>query len=199
MTYGELTSRLAAAGRDEKGGGYALAVPVAEEGELSLLFEVRSDALQTQPGEVCFPGGGVEPGETPEEAALRELKEELGLSAPLVELGRPLGRQGHQAGFFTDPFLVRLAPGWREAMRPSGAEVKETFTVPLDFFRRTPPERYTCRLQTVPPADFPYEKIGFPQGYPWREGRFEVPLWMWEGRPIWGLTARVVQALVAAL
>ena len=42
-----------------------------EEG-LRLLFEVRAPSLRRQGGEVCFPGGRMEPGETPEQCALRE-------------------------------------------------------------------------------------------------------------------------------
>lgn len=199
MTYEELMSRLAARPREEKR-GFAVAVPVVEEGEgLSLLFEVRSAKLRTQPGEVCFPGGRVEPGEDPARAALRELSEELGLGGDLAEPGPYLGRQGHQANFFADAFLVRLRPGWREGLRPNADEVEEVFTVPLAFFRDNAPELYLCHTETVAPADFPYDKIGFPAGYPWRKGRFEVPLWMWEGKPIWGLTARVLRDLVTGL
>ena len=47
---------------------YAVLVPVAETAEgLSLLYEVRSPALHHHSGEVCFPGGRMEPGETPEQ------------------------------------------------------------------------------------------------------------------------------------
>ena len=54
----------------------AVMIPVMETPEgLHLLFEVRSEKLEHQPGDICFPGGGIEEGETPEEAALRELTE----------------------------------------------------------------------------------------------------------------------------
>ncbi len=199
MTYEELTRKLRAAPPAPRR-NYAVLTPVfEEEGALSLLFEVRSHTLRTQPGEVCFPGGRVEPGETPAQAALRETGEELGLHSPWVELGPALPEQWHQAGFCTHPFLGRLSPGWRDAIRPGRAEVEEVFSVPLDFFRRTPPERYPCETVTLPPPDFPYERIGFPQGYPWRKGHTVLPLWVWKERPIWGLTARMVLSLVETL
>ena len=54
-------------------GRYAVLVPLVEhDGELSVLYEVRAATLRRQPGEVCFPGGRMEPGETPEVSALRE-------------------------------------------------------------------------------------------------------------------------------
>lgn len=199
MTYEELTSRLL--GREEKPSrDYAVLVPVIEEGgELSLLFEVRAATLRRQPGEVCFPGGAAEPGEKPEETALRETAEELGLGWDFIQLGPRLPLTRHQSGFCTCPVVGRLLPGWREGLKPNAAEVAEVFTVPLDFFRATPPEEYVCELVTVPPADFPHAKLGFPEGYQWRKGKHTVPVWMWQGRPIWGLTARMVRSLVEAL
>ena len=56
---------------------YAVLCPLVERPDgLHLLFEVRSAALHRQPGEVCFPGGRMEAGETPEQCALRETEEE---------------------------------------------------------------------------------------------------------------------------
>ena len=66
---------------------YAVLVPVAETAEgLSLLYEVRSPALHHHSGEVCFPGGRMEPGETPEQALIRECREELDIR---VAVGEP--------------------------------------------------------------------------------------------------------------
>ena len=178
---------------------YAVLCPLVERPDgLHLLFEVRARNL-SQGGEVCFPGGRMEAGETPAQCALRETEEELGLGASFVELGPALGRERHVSGFWTEPVLARLNSGWRKAIHPSPAEVQEVFTVPLDFFRRTPPEVYRCAVVTVPPEDFPSAALGFPEGYSWREGACEVPVWFWENRPIWGLTARIVRRLAGRL
>ncbi len=197
MTYRELTERVY---RDLAGrpyGGYAVLVPVVETGEgLSLLFEVRSPRLHTQPGEVCFPGGAVERGETPVQAALRETAEELGVSPDLVEIGPPLPVQYRTRGEPTRPYLGRLLPGWEGQLKPNAAEVGETFTVPLAFFRESPPRLYRCESVTVPGEDFPHAQLGFPQGYPWRKSEVTIPVWMYRGRAIWGLTARMVRDLV---
>jgi len=63
-------------------GRYAVLVPLVErEGKLRLLYEVRAQGMKRQPGEVCFPGGRMEPGEDPIACALRETQEELGIPA----------------------------------------------------------------------------------------------------------------------
>ena len=73
--YGGRTPGLLGARRS-----YAVLCPLVERPEgLHLLYEVRSAALHRQPGEVCFPGGQVEAGETPEQCALRETEEELSI------------------------------------------------------------------------------------------------------------------------
>ena len=54
-------------------GEFAVLAPLVRvDGETHLLFEVRALHMRRQPGEVCFPGGQIEEGETPLEAAVRE-------------------------------------------------------------------------------------------------------------------------------
>lgn len=202
MNLAAITARLAGRTPGIQGVSrqYAVLVPLVEEaGELRLLFEVRAHTLSRQPGEVCFPGGRVERGETPAAGALRETAEELGIPPEEVELLAPLDLLVQPGVFVMHPFLARVSPAGLAAMVPSPAEVGETFTVPLEFFRQTPPVRYSYDLAPQVGEDFPYHLIGFPQGYPWRRGRVEVPIYRWEGRAIWGLTGRIVDNLVHLL
>lgn len=172
---------------------------VEKEDGLHLLFEVRATSLRRQGGEVCFPGGRMEPGETAEICALRETEEELGISPAHIQL---LGRSDYlsQAGKFSlEPVVGLLEAAGLAAMRPSAAEVESVFTVPLEFFRTQPPKIYTYTLEPNVPADFPYDEVGVSADYRWETGKAEVPIWHWEGHAVWGLTGRIVKNLVETM
>ena len=176
---------------------YAVLCPLVEKPDgLHLLFEVRSVSLRRQPGEVCFPGGRREGGESAQACALRETEEELAIPAAEVEL---LGMPDficNQRGFLLQPVLGLVSPAGLAALCPSPAEVAEVFDVPLDFFRQTPPELYRYDLAPVWTEDFPYEAVGIPEDYSWSHGTVDVPVWYWQGRAIWGMTARIVRELI---
>lgn len=176
---------------------YAVLCPFVEQSDgLHLLFEVRAAALRRQPGEVCFPGGMQESGETPEVCALRETWEELGI--PREEI-RVFGKSDFlcsHRGFLLQPVLAAVSPAGLAALRPSPAEVAEVFSVPLSFFRRQQPEVYRYELVPTRPDQFPYGAVGIPEDYRWARGAVEVPVWFWEGHAIWGMTARIVRNLI---
>ena len=66
---------------------FSVLVPFVEkEGKLNLLFEVRARHMESQPGEVCFPGGHMEPGESPIQCALRETFEEIGIPEERIQV-----------------------------------------------------------------------------------------------------------------
>lgn len=146
---------------------YAVLVPLVEwRGEVQVLFEVRADTLERQPGEVCFPGGHMEPGESPTECAFRETWEELGIPASAI---RPIARLDDvymPRGDLMHPVMAQVETGAVVHMTASADEVKETFLVPADFFRREEPLVYTYPLEPKVGEDFPYALIGFPQGLP---------------------------------
>ena len=61
---------------------YAVLLPLIEvENETHILFEVRSLSLRRQPGEICFPGGKIDPEDSDQrKCAIRETTEELGIN-----------------------------------------------------------------------------------------------------------------------
>lgn len=177
---------------------FAVLCPLIQRPDgLHLLFEVRAARLR-QGGEVCFPGGKAEPGESAVLCALRETEEEL--SIPPTEV-RLLGTPDficHQKGFLLQPVLGLVSPQGMRSMRPSPAEVAEVFTAPLSFFRETPPEIYHYELLPQVPETFPYEAVGIPRSYPWSHGMVELPVWHWQEHVIWGMTARITQSIAQA-
>ncbi len=56
------------------------------DGEGELLLTERAHHMRSHPGQVSFPGGMIDPGETPVQAALREADEEIGLDPSGVEV-----------------------------------------------------------------------------------------------------------------
>ena len=177
---------------------YAVLVPLAQRAEgLSMLFEVRADTLERQPGEVCFPGGRMEPGETPVQCALRETWEELGIPSEQIRLLGRLDFIAHRASFLMQPVLGEVDSGaLTPYLRPNPAEVEEYFLVPLSHLLETEPVEYTYELIPAPAENFPYELIGIPRDYRWQHGWENVPVYPWQGRAIWGLTGRITRNLV---
>ena len=176
---------------------FAVLIPLLEEeGETKLLFEVRSKDIR-QPGDVCFPGGKIEEGETETEAALRETREEIGVGEDLIEV---LGRfdsvlEVNRIRMHTTVGVLK--EGWKESLSPD-SEVAEIFTVPLRFFKETEPDYYKGRI-VQDTEGFPYEKHGIDPNYRWRDAWQDIFFWNWEGHTIWGLTAAIVQWMTEVL
>jgi len=192
--YGGHTPNLLGATRNS-----AVLCPLIEEEDgLGLLFEVRSRQV-SQGGEACFPGGRMEPEETPVQCALRETEEELAIPPGEISiLGTP-DFICSQRGFLLQPVLGLVSPAGLKALSPAPAEVEAVFTVPLEFFRSQEPEVYSYELVPRPPEGFPYEAVGVSANYPWAHGWVEIPVWTYQGRAVWGMTARIVRDLVRVL
>lgn len=157
----------------------AVLVPVIahDEGPTVLLTR-RSDSLASHTGQIAFPGGRLDPGETAGQAALREAFEEVALDPGLVELvglGDP-----YETG---TGFLVTPVVGWLAAaplVTPSPAEVAEVFEAPWDFLMDPANHR----------RDF-YDPEGGPRRWFWA-----MP---YRERYIWGVTAGILKGLFGRL
>lgn len=169
----------------------AVLVPLMTGGELSVLFEVRSAAVY-QPGEVCFPGGGMELGESPRDCALRETQEELGIAPEKVRIFAELEPYIHISSRTVYPVLGELSPDSAAHITQSEAEVAETFTAPLQWFRDHPPE--VVGYDMVPDPDTIPEML-YPTVSRYRNRR-KTLVWNYQGHLIWGLTARILQEVL---
>lgn len=167
----------------------AVLIPLAEkEGALHILFEVRQAGIR-QGGEICFPGGMIEEGETPMEAAARETAEELLIPSENVEILAPMHTMSGPGGAQIDSFLGVLHD-YRGSY--SRAEVDHVFTVPLDWFAQYTPRRSKGAMTVETAEDFPYDYIPGGKGYPWRKIPRTFYFYETQGGVIWGMTAELL-------
>jgi len=109
----------------------AVLVPVVARREPSVLLTQRAAALPDHPGQIAFPGGKIELGETPLEAALRESDEEIGLDRGFIEPIGYLDLYMTTLGYRIVPTLARVLPGY--STRLNRSEVDDVFEIPLEF------------------------------------------------------------------
>ncbi len=168
---------------------FGLTAPLLETAEgLSFLYQVRSPKLAQQPGEVCFPGGRIEPGEAPDETAVRETCEELLVKPEQIELLGPGDILVMPFNIILYPYLSRLH---NYDYTFSKAEVETVFTVPLTWLKENPPTIYKNPMYYEFSSDFPVDKLGIDNNYPYQKG--ENPMYYYEygDHIIWGMTARM--------
>ena len=107
-------------------------------GEVYIIFEIRSHKLK-QPGDICLPGGRLELGETPREAAIRETQEELNLKSLDFEI---IG----EMDYFVSPYNSIIYPYvgklHMDNIKASADEVQEIIKIPLKYFLNIKPFLY---------------------------------------------------------
>lgn len=176
---------------------FSVLVPIVKKGEkLFFMYEVRSSKLDSDPGEICFPGGHVEPGETFKEAAYREMVEETGI--PLEKI-KEIGIGGILQGYanytlYTYIGFIDFEDYLNATLEEN--EVKEIFLVGIDDLRLQDFEHIHQKVSGEMKDDFPYEKIGIDRNYKWRQGTWTIPIVKIDGRTIWGLTARITEYML---
>ena len=169
----------------------AVCLPFIEERDgLHILFELRSGTMSENAGDICFPGGMVEPGEEPLTAALRELKEELLLEDADIEyLGA--GDIFHNFSVEVHSYAVLLKHYEGTFCRD---EVKEVFTVPLQQLLACTPETGLMEWRAVTPEDFPYAHISGGRAHKFRPQRYRQYFYPSPYGRIWGITGKLLHA-----
>jgi 8-oxo-dGTP pyrophosphatase MutT (NUDIX family) len=109
----------------------AVLVPLTYvNGEWLLLFTRRTDRVQSHKGQVSFPGGASDEGETtPEQTALREAEEEIGMRPADVKVLGWLSQLITISSYRVTP-IVGVIP-WPYAFKVASIEVARVFTIPL--------------------------------------------------------------------
>lgn len=112
----------------------AVLIPIVNIGGIPhLLFTLRNSGLNSHSGQISFPGGRIEDGETPLDASLRETEEETGIPSEEIEiLGKltPLFVPPSNSLIF--PFVGYLESKPELTVNPD--EVEEAFYTPIDYF-----------------------------------------------------------------
>ncbi|KZY30462.1 hypothetical protein A3731_05095 [Roseovarius sp. HI0049] len=106
-----------------------LVAPRAGSREAGVLITLRATRLNRHGGQYALPGGRLDPGETPLEAAIRETREELGLTLTEADLIGRLDDYPTRSGFAMMPHVFWCAD--LSALRPDPSEVAEVHSLPL--------------------------------------------------------------------
>jgi 8-oxo-dGTP pyrophosphatase MutT (NUDIX family) len=152
-----------------------VALAPSERG-VEVLLTRRSMDMRTHRGEISFPGGRLDPGETAADAALREAHEEVGLDPALVTVE---GELEHLNTIVSRSYIVPVIASLAEPVdvRPASPEVDRVLWVPLVEFTR--PDTYRSERWGTPPTD---RLLHF----------FEL-----DDETVWGATASVLVQLLS--
>lgn len=147
-----------------------------EHGDAHLVLTVRTDRLRDHAGQVSLPGGSLEAGETPEDAARREAFEEVGVSPEAIDV------LGGLTPIYIPPSKFSVWPivavtGARPPFVAQESEVASVVEVRVaDVLDRTRRQRAM--------RDAPL-------------GRFDVPYFDLAGLEVWGATAMMLAEFAA--
>ena len=148
----------------------AVLVGITERSVPGVILTVRHDDLRTHAGQIAFPGGRIDAGESPSRAAVREAWEELDLDPAVPEVVAELDPYRTITGFDVTPVLAVIAPDL--PLVPHDREVADWFEAPLAFL--LDPANHYRQTVVVEGRTRHYYEIN------------------WQDRRIWGATAAMI-------
>lgn len=159
----------------------AVLIAVTERHRPGMILLHRPSNMRAHPGQIAFPGGRIDAGETAIEAALREADEELGIRPGDVRVIGASDRYRTGSGYEITPVLGIVPPDLE--IRPNPAEVAQWFEAPLDYVL-DPANQYTRTID--------YED---------RKHDFVEIVWSEHGQDhvIWGVTGAIIHNLTRRL
>lgn len=134
----------------------AVTLTVDPDDRDAFLITRRAETLRAHSGQWALPGGRLDPGESPEQAALRELHEEVGLALAQDAVLGVLDDYATRSGYVITPVVV-WAPDPSDLV-PNPDEVEELHVVPIaDLEHPSVPV-----LQPIPESDRPIIRVPLP-------------------------------------
>jgi 8-oxo-dGTP pyrophosphatase MutT (NUDIX family) len=118
----------------DEDGVYGIPINAFPRDDAALILTRRSLTLKHHAGQWALPGGRVEDGESPEDTALRELAEEVGLALPRTNVIGRLDDFATRSRFVITPVVVWAGPGIQ--LTPNPAEVRSIHRIPVAEFLR---------------------------------------------------------------
>ncbi|MBQ7057691.1 MAG: GrpB family protein [Firmicutes bacterium] len=168
----------------------AILIPIVRDrDEPALLLEVRSMNVW-QPGEVCFPGGHIEAGESSIDTALRETCEELGIRPSSVNILQQMEPERHIEKMLVWPVVGEIDPFDPDGLRLRQEEVSEVFTLPFSWLLSHEPAVYD--ISDPESGELPVILRQYLKNYTRKSKGATTYYWAYEGYGIWGLTARLL-------
>ena len=162
--------------------GAALVLVYPHDQTLHLALTVRGSGLRNHTGQVSFPGGRVDEGESFESAALREAAEEIGVDSSSVELlGRLTPLHIPVSGYLLHPVVG--VTSMRPAFQRAEWEVARIIEAPVTVFADTTVIKHEMRTRVI-------------QG---QTVEVKVPFYDIDGEKVWGATAMVLAEFCAIL
>ncbi len=151
----------------------------------------RPHMLRHHGGQICFPGGRIELGETPTQAALREFEEELGLPPDLVNICGQLPKQYVYASDNEVTPVVCMLRKPESDWIPDPGEVDEVIHLPLTAILEDADVMPIWQQRAVRSAVQPQLEVA--------QVRFQVPAFRYRDQRIWGATAVILDQLAQCL